>query len=1303
MPTYRITSDDGISLKVTGDKPPTPEDVDYLFAQHREANPGGVQSQPGYREPLTKPADPKYGSAGIKDVPTDPALPAGMVYEMDVGTVYDGDTFIGEMGPDRSTDEPGEMEYKFGMEGAKSDGVWRGSVRFEGINTPEMKDKETGEPQDGAELAKKFTQAALQDGKATVTSAGEGYHGRTVGQVNTSEGGDVNLGLKVSGLAEGVSYDLPSLGERMDAVDDGYSSGIRTNPRNQMSAEGKRVYDSVVKEWKEPDTSADWWDKMVYNLRDQTSLVGNWVDMARAATGLGGDYRQNPQTGEYEWYSEEDLYGPEWHTADYVTRKTMIQEKEREMRDATYRNRFGVDQATLDLWRDNPDSWADEVGAVLGEVDASILLGGPAVKGLTYAGKMAYGAAQGGAWSYLWSVTKQHAETNQIDPVTTIMDTVTGVTLGGAVPIALHAGNKARHKIGAKMAARRNISTVKPVDQMSQGEVKRLYRGMHKDAVNMWEETVKTRQGMPNTPDEAIAREAQEAHRIRTKLQAKYPSVYANPEQFREKLGFDLPTVTSDFATDKFGKLHNELTPGAGAIRQRAHNMSTTIGEYLGNPMTSIRNISARAYGDLARSDINFFKNTAYSDRVVKSMNDAASTIGRVSGGLTDKFYRKEMAGQSAWNSMAKGDWTGVFTHQNRAVRVASREVQRMLDSYWRHAKKYGMVAEGTEKIENYFPRYVKNIAKFWDNLNIDEKRSMKNYWNDYAKDKGITGGWEEMSDAMREEATSKWLESLKYEELGGKRPSMKNRRLADELYNQYFEHFHTPQEALLRYTKQMNEEFAVRKFFGVGEKTKRFNKETGKFYDALDHKHVKSNGVLDIKAAAADWAAKHGVKENLSDGAIKDLQKIIEVRFDPGRGQTAEWVSDLKAFTHGTLLAQFTAAATQLGDFGITMYKVGMRDTMHTILARGATNTKNVAKATSNFLFDTKFKKNQKWIDSQTDLGVNRAIYELTNQRSGRAGLVDLALKSSGFSTIDRINKNVLSEAALRKALRLSKDGKMKGQLFDKYAPAFGEEWTAKLYKDLRDMSAVPANRRHEAMSDTVKEYVLMEMIDAQPINISQMPLALQKSGANFGSLALSLMSYTMKAWDMARRDIVQEAKKGNIKKAAYNATKFSILVGGSNAAVQGLKDYMSGKDVYADEWPWRFVEELGGMANWDEYTRDDMNKKGDYINHWIQRLSQMPAFSVVSDMFLQPVIETYKWGMSMQEQQDTGAGWSLEEQGPSDAKEKMTKAWAQAGSKLPVAGRAVFGHNPINRDDRYNEQKAKERGKDKLYQWGQ
>tara|TARA_R110002153_G_C13217369_1_gene488484 strand:- start:219 stop:1106 length:888 start_codon:yes stop_codon:yes gene_type:complete len=236
-------------------------------------------------------------------------------------------------------------------------------------------------------------------------------------------------------------------------------------------------------------------------------------------------------------------------------------------------------------------------------------------------------------------------------------------------------------------------------------------------------------------------------------------------------------------------------------------------------------------------------------------------------------------------------------------------------------------------------------------------------------------------------------------------------------------------------------------------------------------------------------------------------------------------------------------------------------------------------------------------------DIGLEQIAIELTNgDPRGTARFLDKMMKLSGFKATDRLGKETLMNASLRKARQMAKSNKGVAKLREKYGKIYGDEF-----------DGLVADLKAGDMTENIKFYAFNELADVQPIILSEMPEAYLNSPN--GRILYMLKSFTLKQWDIVRREIVGEWNKGNKLTAVKKATVMAGYLTVANTSTGVIKDMMRGKEVKPEDLPDRSMWALLGVFGLNKYTSDKFFAKGDVKGGLVNMI--VPATPIIDAAF--------------------------------------------------------------------------------------
>jgi hypothetical protein len=157
----------------------------------------------------------------------------------------------------------------------------------------------------------------------------------------------------------------------------------------------------------------------------------------------------------------------------------------------------------------------------------------------------------------------------------------------------------------------------------------------------------------------------------------------------------------------------------------------------------------------------------------------------------------------------------------------------------------------------------------------------------------------------------------------------------------------------------------------------------------------------------------------------------------------------------------------------------------------------------------------------------------------------------------MDRFGKNTFIQSAMMKNKQLPKEDFIAkwSSRFDPDAPPGTAPRTEKLYEQVQSFQKIDDNNRGD-----IGFMLWNELQDVQPIALSALPEQYLKN-PNL-RVAYMLKSFTLKVFDVMRRDIGQNIAKKNYRQAAKEATSLASYWMMMNGSTDGFKNFITGKD---------------------------------------------------------------------------------------------------------------------------------------------
>lgn len=526
----------------------------------------------------------------------------------------------------------------------------------------------------------------------------------------------------------------------------------------------------------------------------------------------------------------------------------------------------------------------------------------------------------------------------------------------------------------------------------------------------------------------------------------------------------------------------------------KQNNVSLGFDKALGIVSTRIKNISKPIFGSVRKYDRNVMQRT--HDLLTDShpFLDGYNKIGGNEKKIIDK-------------ALLNGDIDIVESilrkNGGEPLVKSYQKVASMLNNLGDELQQSGRI---TGKIENYFPRYVKDKDGLFNAIGKIEKTRIEKALEDaYAKHGKLT-------KLQESEIINKHMRG---QQLKASRAGFSKRRGIERLDDRLMEFYSTPEESLHSYLRNAVTDLEKTRFFGKD----------------VQYKDVGGNKVFDIDNSVGEVVRKQLDNKSITHAQVGELTELLNVRFGIGERAPSESIQLTKNIIYSSLLGNPLSAATQLGDLGVAMYMNGFKNTLKA-LPKALIGKSEI---------------------SATDFGLidNMAEEFATTTKSAR--MLRNFFKWSGFKSIDKLGKETLLNGALIKFRKLSKTPNGRGIMGEKYRKVFGNEYDS-LVDDLQKGK----------VSENVKMLLFNELADVQPISLSEVPQKYLEHPN--GRIVYMLKTFMLKQMDVIRREAYQEIKKGNKAKGLKNLMKYGIVVGSTNTGSQYVKDLMLGKDIEPD-----------------------------------------------------------------------------------------------------------------------------------------
>ena len=567
---------------------------------------------------------------------------------------------------------------------------------------------------------------------------------------------------------------------------------------------------------------------------------------------------------------------------------------------------------------------------------------------------------------------------------------------------------------------------------------------------------------------------------------------------------------------------------------------SKSLDKYLGTLSTRVRNISEPVFGRLRKYEFNTHVKTqkvlTEVEPFLKGMSELAPAVkNRLAGYLYN-------GNTKAAEGLMKASSPQMYeSFVNQVKNTITRTGDELLES-----------GHTFQKVDNYFPRLVKDYDGLRASLGKAEQGKITKALKDYAAKKDVAVS--SLSSTERSEVIDLTLRGYNMDPSGNKPRFLKPRTMRTVPPEQ-LQYYASPEESLSMYLRGSVDDIEKRKFFGKSVEE-------------------SSGGITDPDKSVGTFIDDELARGAIPAGKEADLTELLKSRFVGGAQSPNEVNSFLRNTGYMGTIANPISALTQLGDPAISAALKGFRNTISS-------------------MFGTKLVK-------LIDLGLENVLTkELGGDVSKTATALSKMLKGTGFATVDRLGKETYINASLKKATSLVKSKKGEQAFRKRQGKIYGDE-----------LEGLVADLKAGNVTDNVKLYLFNELADIQPIALSEMPQGYLDSPN--GRILYMLKSFTLKMYDVVRREIVKEWTQGNKGTAIKNAGLLSGYLTVANTGIQTSKDMLLGREVRPEDLPSKSLWSLLGVLGYNKYTSERYLERGDVLGAVYNTLT--PAAPIIS-----------------------------------------------------------------------------------------
>ncbi len=453
--------------------------------------------------------------------------------------------------------------------------------------------------------------------------------------------------------------------------------------------------------------------------------------------------------------------------------------------------------------------------------------------------------------------------------------------------------------------------------------------------------------------------------------------------------------------------------------------------------------------------------------------------------------------------------------------------VRKVLNDLYNRAKQVGFEIGYRE---NYHPRKLKDSKGFLDY--VAQRDDWSIIQEAIAERQQVLGRY--LSTEEKAELVNQLIRGYSKGQIAlSKTGNMKDRLIdyVDPLMNRFY---YDSDAALIRYLGEVNDAVEARRFFGKSAKEPAVSGGA----PAVDIQDSIGFYVLDL--------VQRGL---IKPSQEKEVRRILDARFNQTGVNGV--VGFLKNMSYIDAMGSPISALTQLGDLGLSLYRLGPLHTMFHI---------------SKAMFG-------KGIGPK-ELGVDKILEEYADHRTSMKAL-DKTFRWIGLGAMDMLGKRVIINGVLEKYQRQARMAKPPKDFLDRLSYTMGPE-APQTIQDLKDGK----------ITENVKLLAFNELLDVQPVALSEMPEK-YLSGGN-GRVFYMLKSYQLKQMDLFRREAFQKLsspKMGDKAEGVRRLVALAAALAFANGGADVIKNLFLNRPTYLPDVVVDNVMRLFGLSKYAIY----------------------------------------------------------------------------------------------------------------------
>ena len=371
-----------------------------------------------------------------------------------------------------------------------------------------------------------------------------------------------------------------------------------------------------------------------------------------------------------------------------------------------------------------------------------------------------------------------------------------------------------------------------------------------------------------------------------------------------------------------------------------------------------------------------------------------------------------------------------------------------------------------------------------------------------------------------------------------GKGKSALKKRAIDEVTPDMMQYYHTADEALAQYIRRTTDALEKQKFLGKG---------------VLQTDEL---GNVDVPESIGAFLEKELADGTISAADVDRLTYLLNARFGAGEQGLSGTFATIRDLGYLGTIADPLSALVQLTDLAASGAMYGFKNTLKSMFGKKRIQI--------------------------SDAALERISVEFDNPNA-TAKILDTAFGAVGFKAIDRLGKETIMNSALRRFEVMARSPKGQAKLREEYADFLG-----------KDLEPTLANLQRGIIDDNVKAMAINELSNLQPITKSEQAVTFLANANPQTRLLYMLKSFTIKQYDLVRREIYDKIRKGEYYEAARTAVALGSMWALAGASVSTVKDLLLNREVNPDEIPNRALWSLIGIFGVSKYMTERYLQQG-------------------------------------------------------------------------------------------------------------